>query len=71
MGEPRFVHITIYYVPSELVKAFMEKVVKDNYLRWNQSGYKGFNTESGPRTETKRKNVARALIKTRTQRVFA
>jgi hypothetical protein len=31
MSEPRYVHITIYDVPSELVKDFSDKIVKPYY----------------------------------------
>jgi len=31
MSEPHFVNITIYDVPSELVKEFSEKIVKPYY----------------------------------------
>ena len=31
MSKPRFVDITIYDVPSELVKEFSEKIVKPYY----------------------------------------
>jgi len=31
MSEPRFVHITVYDIPSELVEEFSEKIVKPYY----------------------------------------
>jgi len=31
MGEPRYVNITIYDIPSELVKEFNKQIVKPHY----------------------------------------